>query len=85
MMRHFNIGWGNSKKKPAPSLRQFHMEDLPPLRCLDGHPTTIRFIKEGQCRWPYGNPRADMVMCGREIEHGAYCAEHHQMAKAKRV
>ena len=34
-------------------------------------------VRAGQCRWPHGDPATeDFRFCGRETEHGPYCAFH---------
>jgi GcrA cell cycle regulator len=38
---------------------------------------TIRTVRRGQCRWPYGDPAsACFSLCGRPVARGAFCAGH---------
>jgi len=45
-----------------------------PERPVDG--PDILAVRRGQCRWPYGEPGADLVFCGRPVARGAFCAAH---------
>lgn len=66
-----------SKRLPA---HFFKDSPLIPLRRADGKPVTIRNFKNSECRWPYGGPAADMLMCGRPVEAAPYCKEHRAAA-----
>lgn len=54
-----------------------------PLPRPDGQLVTVRNCRANECRWPYGDEHADMVLCGRPIAKRSYCADHVRMAKAK--
>lgn len=42
---------------------------------------TIRTVRRGQCRWPFGDPQADRFsLCGAVAARGAYCAAHAALA-----
>lgn len=37
-------------------------------------------VRSGQCRWPYGDPGKDLILCGRPVVRGAFCAGHAAVA-----
>lgn len=45
--------------------------DEPPGLC------TIHTLTLMSCRWPIGEPSADMTYCGKTKERGSYCGAHH--------
>lgn len=61
-------------------IHNFKDSPLIPVRRADGMPVTIRNFKDGECRWPYGAPGGDMLMCGRPTVCAPYCAEHRKAA-----
>lgn len=67
-----------------PHLSQFSSrfktgENHPQARA-DGNYVTVRNCAPKECRWPYGEVGADMVMCGRPVSHEPYCKMHHEIA-----
>jgi len=69
------------KRRPVPIFRAQSV--APPLREPPPLPTglapTIRLLDRNmhsQCAFPYGEPGADMMCCGRPIEEGSYCCAH---------
>lgn len=47
--------------------------------CVPERPSTgpdIVTVRRGQCRWPYGDPGEDFVLCGRPVVRGAFCDGH---------
>lgn len=55
--------------------------DLPPdqseFACTIDHLGSVTEMV--RCRWPLGQPSADMLYCGAECT-GTYCARHHRIA-----
>lgn len=82
MMRPFVFMPKGYKKQPRRCVTDTD-GSLEPLRDDRGRATTQRTVQRKQCRWPYGNPAADVVMCGRPIVTALYCAEHHRAAFPK--
>lgn len=74
------------RRKSCRKLPAYLFKDSPlePMRRADGKPVTIRNFKESECRWPYGGPSADMLMCGRHAKHAPYCAEHSAVAYGRK-
>jgi GcrA cell cycle regulator len=53
----------------------------PPAAPPEVGTATIRTVRRGQCRWPYGDPQADRFsLCGAAAVRGAYCAAHAALA-----
>lgn len=79
MTRGFQQGSRTAHKKQPihPS-----MIELKPIKRADGSAVTIRNCAAHECRWPYGLPDPDMMLCGRQIEKGPYCAVHRALVSA---
>lgn len=73
------FSFGTRRRKNLPAYL-FKDSPLVPVRRANGKPVTIRNFKETECRWPYGGPAADMLMCGRAVECAPYCKEHRAIA-----
>lgn len=53
------------------------LDKLHPQRRKGGGFVTMENCARQECRWPYGEPGAEMMMCGRAITPGKpYCADH---------
>lgn len=54
-----------------------HSKTCKPVSRETGEMVTMRNCTSRECRWGYGLPRADMVLCGREaVQRGPWCEEH---------
>ena len=43
--------------------------------------TTLLSVRRCECRWPYGDPRAEgFSLCGRPVARGAFCGPHAAVA-----
>lgn len=43
--------------------------------------TTLLSVGRCECRWPYGDPRAEgFSLCGRPVARGAFCGPHAAVA-----
>src|SRR5690242_18879031 len=72
---------GDPKASPAKSSRKDpdRIRDLAP----DTSPYAVSLLDatEGQCRWPLGEPTANMMFCGDVKVHGhPYCDRHCQVS-----
>lgn len=70
--------WGNGQRKPKQATNNTD-GDLRPRFRADGKPVTMRNCHQGECRWPYGVPRPDMLLCGRPAEK-SFCEAHEALA-----
>lgn len=69
----------NPKHKKAPGKTR--NGSLMPHARPDGEAVTIANVRNKECRWPYGDESADMVMCGRTVDAGSpYCVRHHALS-----
>lgn len=85
MTRGFRLN-SRLKYKTGPALLKGAggCADLP-LRRKGGEFVTMRNCATRECRWPYGEAGADMVMCGRESAPGKpYCTGHQALTLARR-
>lgn len=58
-----------------------HKRVLKPVSRETGEAVTLRNCKGNECRWGYGPPHADMVLCGRKtVQRTPWCEEHGVMA-----
>lgn len=69
---------GGGRTGPAPHAAPRAATAAAPVRPDDG--PDIVSVGAGQCRWPYGDPGSDLVLCGRRVARGAYCAGHAALA-----
>ena len=43
--------------------------------------TTLLSVRRCECRWPYGDPKAEgFSLCGRPVARGAFCGPHAAVA-----
>lgn len=63
---------GLERPPETPAARE--LRALAPARPFRG--PDIVSVRKGQCRWPYGDPGKDLVLCGRPVVRGAFCAGH---------
>lgn len=49
---------------------------VPPKRFIDAAGT--------DCQWPFGEPGADMLVCGVPAADGRYCADHARRSRARK-
>lgn len=71
--------------KRDPALQGRKPIELPPQARGDGSPVTIENCATRECRWPYGLPAMDMVLCGRPVEKAPWCKEHRAAAYGRKV
>lgn len=74
--------WGpRAKVKPEPQP----IVVMTPLKERQGAGPAIAALKQGDCRWPYGDPAADdFHFCMKRSELNAlYCREHAEAAVGK--
>lgn len=64
-----------------PRLVKAKPEELLPIVSRETNElVTLRNCTSRQCRWGYGPPDADMILCGREtVMRGPWCAGHRAM------
>jgi GcrA cell cycle regulator len=72
--------YANSRPKMK-KRRQPEFVDLPVEK--PAKPLTLLDLTSKSCRWPLGEPSADMLYCGGLTQGGAWCAKHHAMAYRK--
>jgi len=65
------------KRKPSASEL---LVNLDPVSHETGNSITLENCTNDQCRWGYGLPAADMVLCGRPTVRGPWCAKHREIA-----
>ena len=52
-----------------------------PAAVPDQGRTTLLSVRRCECRWPYGDPRAEgFSLCGRPVARGAFCGPHAAVA-----
>lgn len=70
-------------KARARTPRRILMPDVMPGACSTYLPATFfggtLALRDGMCRWPFGDPRKGVAYCGRDAD-GSYCPHHHSRA-----
>ena len=68
--------WRLTQVQGAEPKQPQHIEPSIPLT---GPGVTLEAVRNGQCRYPYGEPtKADFVLCGHRTRPGSvYCPDHH--------
>lgn len=71
-----------TRKKRAPKPIIVIPETVKEAVLADGNYVTVRTLKEGMCKWPYGDPSSsEFHFCGQGAEANApYCAAHSAVA-----
>jgi GcrA cell cycle regulator len=71
-------------RRALPAIQRAEPKWTPPPP-PENEPASLRValldVREGQCRWPQGDPAsADFHFCGHPATHGPYCAFHGNVA-----
>ena len=77
-----NNGISIIRKKRVSTARSQKVIDISPVIDEPMNPVPFQDIKDGLCRWPFGEPEdIDFKFCGRNTSEGfVYCQSHHKQA-----
>lgn len=70
-----------ARRKRAPKPILIIPETVKEARLPDGNFVTVPTLRDGMCKWPYGDPsRSDFHFCGQAAHGGPYCRAHAAVA-----